>query len=330
MGEDKDKLILEYDIHQREKQLSRNEKSKDIESCNEANSNTLVAIYDLQAVMPVPLGESSAFFYKSKLNCLNFTVTDLKNKTTDCYFWHEGLANRGAIEIGTCVYKFLEKIALESPNINIIFYSDNCCGQQKNRYLLSMYAYAVRMLAINSITHKFLVRGHTQNEADNIHSIIEKSIKKAKKSGPIYVPDQYVQIIRNAKKRGQPYIVHELNFTDFLDWKDLADQLSVNFNKNCNGDIVKLSDIRLIKFTKKSNVYSYKTSYDDTAEWFHCDIMGTGSKRHPRRNLPSEIRLKNAYNAKLCISDRKKADLKHLLSSNIIPKYYETFYNSIF
>lgn len=65
--------------------------------------------------------------------CFIFQISDLKNKTTDCYFWHEGLGNRGAIEIGSCVFKFLEKIALDSPNINIIFYSDNCCGQQKNR-----------------------------------------------------------------------------------------------------------------------------------------------------------------------------------------------------
>ncbi|CAH0720946.1 unnamed protein product, partial [Brenthis ino] len=76
VGEGKDKLLLEYELHQREKQLSRNEKSKDIETCNEANSNTLVFIYDLQAVMPKPIGESSAFYYKSKLNCLNFTISD--------------------------------------------------------------------------------------------------------------------------------------------------------------------------------------------------------------------------------------------------------------
>lgn len=191
-----------------------------------------------------------------------------------------------------------------------------------------MYAYAVRTLAINSITHKFLVRGHTQNEGDNIHSIIEKTIKKAKKSGPIYVPDQYIQLIRNAKKKGKPYIVHELNFTDFIDWKDLTDQLSINFNKNLNGDIVKLSDIRQIKFIKGSDVYSYKTSYDDEVEWIQCDMF-IGPRRRPRRNLPDEIRLKNAYSAKLCISDRKKADLLRLIDTNIIPKYYEAFYNSI-
>ncbi|XP_045455137.1 uncharacterized protein LOC123666182 [Melitaea cinxia] len=328
VGEEKDKLLPEYNSHQKEKQLSREEKSKDIKICKEPDSNTLVAIYDLQAVMPVPLGESSAFFYKSKLNCLNFTVTDVKSKSTDCYFWHEGLGNRGAVEIGTCIFKFLEKIALESPSMDIVFYSDNCCGQQKNRFIFSMYAYAVKTLPIKSITHKFLVRGHTQNEGDNAHSIIERAIKSAKKSGPIYVPDQYVQIIRNARKKGNPYLVHEMDYTDFYDWKALTDDLGVNFNKNLDGDIIKLSEIRVIKFEKGSNVYIYKTSYDKEAQWSQCDIHS--SKRRNQRHPSSNITLKKAYNARICISERKKEDLRHLINTNIIPKYYEAFYQSIF
>lgn len=64
-----------------------------------------------------------------------FQVTDVKHKITTCYFWHEGLGNRGSTEIGTCVYKYLENIAECHPNSDIIFYSDNCCGQQKNKYV---------------------------------------------------------------------------------------------------------------------------------------------------------------------------------------------------
>lgn len=63
-----------------------------------------------------------------------------------------------------------------------------------------MYYYAVNTLPINSITHKFLIRGHTQNKADAVHSVIEKSIKRAKKAGPIYSPSEYISLIRNAKK----------------------------------------------------------------------------------------------------------------------------------
>jgi hypothetical protein len=52
------------------------------------------------------------------------------------------------------------------------------------------------------ITHKFLITGHTQNEGDNVHSIIEKAVKRHLKGGAIceYVPAQYVSIIRGAKK----------------------------------------------------------------------------------------------------------------------------------
>ena len=74
IGEDQLKLKEPYEEHLKQKQLSRKEKTKDIELLKE-DSETVVAIYDLQAVMPVPTGDSSAFFYKSKLNCLNFTVS---------------------------------------------------------------------------------------------------------------------------------------------------------------------------------------------------------------------------------------------------------------
>lgn len=35
-----------------------------------------------------------------------------------------------------------------------------------SRFIFNMYAYAVKYLPIQSITRKFLVRGHTQNEGD--------------------------------------------------------------------------------------------------------------------------------------------------------------------
>lgn len=63
-----------------------------------------------------------------------------------------------------------------------------------------MYALA-KYPKVRSITHKYLISGHSQNEGDSVHSTIEKAIKKSLKSGPIYVPDQYAQIIRTAKKK---------------------------------------------------------------------------------------------------------------------------------
>ncbi|XP_041968863.1 uncharacterized protein LOC121725818 [Aricia agestis] len=158
---DKGPLKDKYNKHLEEKSLSRLELKHDIEQCKSNGSNNIVAIFDLQAVLPCPIGQSSAFFYKSKLNCYNFTVSNINDDTTVCFFWHEGLGKRGANEIGTCVYKFLEELSSKQPNKDIIFYSDNCCGQQKNKFVFIMYYFAVNTLPIKSITHKFLIRGHT-------------------------------------------------------------------------------------------------------------------------------------------------------------------------
>ena len=91
--------------------------------------------------------------------------------------------------------------------IDITFYSDNCGGQNKNKFIMALYAYCVlKYNKLKSMTHKFLVTGHTQNEGDSVHSVIEKCIKKNLKSGSIYVPSQYAQIIRTAKKNWNPIL----------------------------------------------------------------------------------------------------------------------------
>lgn len=137
------------------------------------------------------------------MNSYNFTITNIVTGETNCYFWHEGEGNRGAIEIASCIFKYLQDLCSQFPNdeLEITFYSDNCCGQNKNRFIMSMFVLAVTTLrSVKAINHKFLICGHTQNEGDGAHSLIEKQVKKALKSGSIYLPHQYIPIIRAAKK----------------------------------------------------------------------------------------------------------------------------------
>ncbi|CAG9835131.1 unnamed protein product [Diabrotica balteata] len=163
-----------------------------------------------------------------------------------------------------------------------------------------MYVYAVLNLKVKLITHKFLIRDHTQNEGDAVHSTIEKEVKKSLKSGPIYVPSQYVCAIRSSKKRGTPYIVNEMGYEDFMDLKQLP---VIKLNRSVDGAVVKLCDIKVIKIEK--NVMNeikifYKMSYfDDLKE---LDL----AKRTSRNSRPQE--LKPLYHQKLDISERKKND----------------------
>lgn len=44
------------------------------------------------------------------------------------------------------------------------------------RYLIGAFMYAVQTFKIKRITHKYLIVGHTQNEGDTTHSVIEKQV----------------------------------------------------------------------------------------------------------------------------------------------------------
>lgn len=167
--EDKSFLQDTYNEHLKNKTLARTEKDRD----KELVSNTfLVAVYDLQAVMPCPRGDVSSFYYTSKLNLLNFTRTELATKNTTCFVWHEGEGRQSVNEIGSCVLMYLRKLNDNATDLcDVTFYNDNCCGQQKNKFMLAMYQYSTQELPkIKSITHKFLIKGHTQNEGDSVHS----------------------------------------------------------------------------------------------------------------------------------------------------------------
>ncbi|XP_075225323.1 uncharacterized protein LOC142326614 isoform X1 [Lycorma delicatula] len=164
----KENLQMEYNRHQEEKLLSQQKKEED-----KGKSSNLykVAFFDLQAVLPSTRGEISSFYYKSKLSTYNFTDCELKEKgngDVHSFIWHEG--RKGGVEIGSCLLYFLKDLAnkADSPNLEVVLYSDNCCGQQKNKFIISTFLYAVANLKIKSITHKFLVTGHTQNEGDAV------------------------------------------------------------------------------------------------------------------------------------------------------------------
>ena len=175
-----------------------------------------------------PKGDVSIFYYSSKLNVFNFTLYEIKGHKAQCFVWHEAEGNRGANEIGSCILSYLQSIGLlktvnPDNQLEVVFYSDNCCGQQKNRYMISTYMYAVANYNnLKSITHKFLIKGHSQNEGDSVHACTEKEVRRATRSGPIYVPDQFITLIRSAKKKGDPYIVNDRCHRNFYDLKTIG------------------------------------------------------------------------------------------------------------
>jgi hypothetical protein len=61
MQKEKRRKHFKKNMIPKEKELSRLEREKD------KNSNSVVAVYDLQAVLPCPKGDASSFYYVSNL-----------------------------------------------------------------------------------------------------------------------------------------------------------------------------------------------------------------------------------------------------------------------
>ena len=66
-----------------------------------------------------PKGDPSAF--SRRLNCMNFTVYDLKSSKGDCFFWSEDQAGKGTDEVGTCIVDYLEEKAKDGYETVICF-----------------------------------------------------------------------------------------------------------------------------------------------------------------------------------------------------------------
>lgn len=124
-----EKICMEYVYlaQQEEKKLSREEKQRDKKKIGE---NYQVSCFDLQATLPIPKGDVSSFYYKSKLSTFNFTVCDLAGKGlghVTCLMWNEGQGNRGPYEIGSCLLKYLKEKSETSngTELEIVFYYIN-------------------------------------------------------------------------------------------------------------------------------------------------------------------------------------------------------------
>lgn len=63
----------------------------------------------MQADLQLSKKNNSIFYYKSKLNTMNLTLTDIENDETKCYVWHEGEGGKGTIEIETCILRYVSK-----------------------------------------------------------------------------------------------------------------------------------------------------------------------------------------------------------------------------
>ncbi|CAG9769804.1 unnamed protein product [Ceutorhynchus assimilis] len=312
---EKKELESEYQQHIQNKEEVRNLKDNDKLQAVE-DKTICVACFDLQKVLITPACEISSFYYKSKLATYNFTIYDLGNNKGHCYVWNESIARRGPNEISSCLLNFIKKQTGNGVK-KIVFYSDNCGGQNRNRFVFSMFAHASKTIKVQ-ILHRFLERGHTQNEGDSMHATIESAKKR---QSNIFTPAQWIMLIKMAKVTGQPYDVKEMSQNDFYSFSNIVQ--TENWTKDKSGEKFMISKVKQIEFL---------TSQPDVAEFkyhFTEEPQSICLKRRPLRKDNVMENISILYREPLPIETKKLTGLLELCKSKAIPSIYHPFYYSL-
>lgn len=157
LPEDQNSIKEKYKEHEDNTEEGRRLKAADKE-CSLKKENVervIVGCFDYQKVLSVPKAETSCLYYKKKLSLYDFTIYDITHKNTFCYCYPETVGSKGSNEVASFIYDFIinhQKLGFTK----FISYSDNCTGQNRNRFVFSMLLVLAKMFPDIKITHRFL------------------------------------------------------------------------------------------------------------------------------------------------------------------------------
>lgn len=178
----------------------------------------------------------------------------------------------------------------------LIIWSDNCCGQIKNRMMIFLYMYLISTGLFDVIEHKFLVSGHSFSAADRDFALIEKRWKVSR-----------AQVLTDIKKDiisarpSKPFKVLDMHMK-FLIFDKAA-------TESIRTDKLKISQVSCIKIEKNlPGIVSVKNNFNDLVPFKEIFVGNRGFNVFDYKDmlfegLPREIPL----------SDQKKKDIRPML-----------------
>lgn len=102
---------------------------------------------------------------------------------------------------------------------------------------------------------------------------IHVPIEQSKKGKSIYVPAQWITLVRYAKVTGKPYTVFEVGNAEFLDLKSLVEEKRFSFKTSYDGELIKWNNIKEIKVSFE-NPFELNIKYDfNSTDFFKINFI---------------------------------------------------------
>jgi len=245
---------------------------------------------DMQRVILLPKMTIKEHFFVSRLVVFNETFASLSAGQPDyVILWHEALSSRTAGDVASAYVRAVVSVA--KPNI--VIWADNCTAQNKKWTLYTSMACVVNMeWGPDSVTIKYLEKGHTFMKADSVHGAIGRKLKQ---TAEVHTYDDFVALCQEAGKNIKPVC---MAVGDFYKFQGAQRQRKVK-----GATLPLLAEICEVRFSKGSRRMKYKTAFD-------------GDERESDFLKPSfKLQMPSVMERERGLTTTKKTDILKLMGS---------------
>ena len=160
---------------------------------------------DMQRVIVLPKLTTKEHLFVSRLVTFNETfASKTPGKLDYCIHWHEAISGRKAPDLASAFLQLMRQCNED----HIWLWANDCSGHKKTWYLFTGLAQCVNIWGPETITIKYLKKGHTFMAADVIHGNIGKLFRK---TSTVATFDGLVQLCEKANNNTKG-IVLDLHF----------------------------------------------------------------------------------------------------------------------
>ena len=334
-------FAAEKKIHEEEKRLCFKLK-EDMKLRAQMDEKFAIAAFDFEKTLLSPSARSSAFYYIRRLKVFNFTIADISSlKHASCYLWSEEQAGKGSNEVASCLIDYLK--TLQQKGITHVFLmADRCGGQNCNRMVLIALSLALSWFDFESITLSFFITGHSYNENDTVHSIIEREAQRLS----TFTLDNWETVIKSSLTKADPMREIDMNHVKYSDIKNFKpnDHQQLDMYKGIfkqgyadeNKNVVKWSKIIQAKFVKEDPevmLIKYRYSESEFAKVNLIQKKRRSGRVRPslKDDLPTYKDLPQVYDQPPGVLQKKYDDLVKLCDKTppLIPLHHQNFYRSL-
>ena len=168
--------VAEHLVHKRKSKKFYSALKYEASEDGKRKQDVLSISFDFMQNISLPKVPVVELFYLRQLTVNVFCITNIKNKTSSIYLYHEGEASKSPNEVCSFVYDNLKQVPENIKEIRI--FSDNCAGQNKNHALSRFLLFLTDSKRFTKIQHFYPVRGRSYLPCGRDFGLIKRLLRR--------------------------------------------------------------------------------------------------------------------------------------------------------